>query len=158
MPARLVIFLAIFGSVALTPGSSEQAVDRFDAWVAFVDKGTGSEADREAALRELEATFHPRALARRKLRRTRPGLFDEHDFLLCPEYLGGVRTTGAEVRVGSRCRYSGDYYREHGEADPLFVRGYGIPDMARALGLLPRGIGADAGRIQGSAVNGGGTG
>ena len=31
-------------------------------------------------------------------------------------------------------RASGDYYRENGRPDPLFVHGYGIPDLARALG------------------------
>jgi len=99
---RLVFFLTILGSVALATGSSDQAVDRFDAWVAFVDKGVKSEVEREAAFRELEATFHPRALERRRLRRTRVGLFDETDLPLHREYLRGVAGTGAEVRVQSR--------------------------------------------------------
>ncbi len=30
---------------------------------------------------------------------------------------------------------TGDYYREHGRTDPLFVRGYGIPDLYLAAGL-----------------------
>ncbi len=31
--------------------------------------------------------------------------------------------------------HSGDFYREHGEPDPLFIRGYGIPDVYLAAGL-----------------------
>ena len=30
---------------------------------------------------------------------------------------------------------SGDYYREHGTPDPLFIQGYGIPDLYRAARL-----------------------
>jgi len=30
---------------------------------------------------------------------------------------------------------SGDYYRQHGKPDPLFVHGYGIPDVFMAAGL-----------------------
>jgi len=73
-----------------------------EAWVSFGDKGYGSEAERNAALRRLEEEFNPRALARRKLRRTRPGLFDERDLPLHPAYLAGVSATGAEIRVPSR--------------------------------------------------------
>jgi subtilisin family serine protease len=40
--------------------------------------------------------------------------------------------TVAEVR--SALFRSGDYFREHGNPDPLFVRGYGIPDVALAAG------------------------
>ena len=30
-------------------------------------------------------------------------------------------------------RQSGSYYREHGEADPLYVQGFGIPDLELAM-------------------------
>jgi hypothetical protein len=30
---------------------------------------------------------------------------------------------------------SGKYYRQHGKPDPLFVRGYGIPDVYLAAGM-----------------------
>ncbi len=30
---------------------------------------------------------------------------------------------------------SGDYFRENGKSDPLYVRGYGIPDVFLAAGL-----------------------
>jgi subtilisin family serine protease len=32
---------------------------------------------------------------------------------------------------------SGDYFRSRGRPDPLLIRGYGIPDLARAAGLEP---------------------
>jgi subtilisin family serine protease len=31
--------------------------------------------------------------------------------------------------------HSGDYYRKNGKPDPLYVRGYGIPDVYAAAGL-----------------------
>ena len=102
MQTLVFFFLTIFGSVASTACSSGQSQDLFDAWVAFRDKGIASESDRDAAYRELEASFDPRALNRRRLRRTRPGLFDEKDLPLHGEYLRGVGGTGAEIRVRSR--------------------------------------------------------
>lgn len=70
-------------------------------WVVFSDKGVA--ADRAAeALHALEATYNPRALERRKLRRTSPGLFDGRDLPLHPPYVEGVLATGAEIRVESR--------------------------------------------------------
>ncbi len=50
----------------------------------------------------LEKEFHSRALKRRRLRRTRPGLFDEKDYPLDPSYIQGIAATGAEIRVRSR--------------------------------------------------------
>ena len=79
-----------------------QEASRFDAWVTFTDKGVSSPDLREAAFRHLEETFDPRALERRRLRRTLPGLFDEHDIPLDAGYLSGVAATGAEIRVRSR--------------------------------------------------------
>lgn len=52
--------------------------------------------------REWEATFDTRALERRRLRRTLPGLFDDHDLPLHAPYLDEVRGTGVEIRVQSR--------------------------------------------------------
>jgi subtilisin family serine protease len=31
--------------------------------------------------------------------------------------------------------FSGDFYRKHGKPDPLFIHGYGIPDVFFAAGL-----------------------
>lgn len=74
----------------------------YDAWVAFKDKGILDEEQRQKTLEELKKSFNPRALKRRKKKRTYPGLFDEKDFPLCPKYLEGVANTGAKLRVKSR--------------------------------------------------------
>jgi len=75
---------------------------RYDAWVGFSDRGITTERERRRIVAELEETFDSRALARRRLRRTRPGLFDEADYPLVADYLEEVRSTGAEIRVQSR--------------------------------------------------------
>jgi subtilisin family serine protease len=91
----LLILVAAGGCQSGTP-------ELYDAWVGFSDKGLESQVERDAAFQELERSFDPRALNRRRLRRTRPGLFDEHDLPLQPRYLQAVAETGAEVRVRSR--------------------------------------------------------
>lgn len=68
-------------------------------WVFFTDKGPG---DRTEALRALETTYNARAMERRRLRRTAPGLFDERDLVVAEPYLEGVRRTGASVHITSR--------------------------------------------------------
>ncbi len=69
------------------------------AWVFFADKGPLDEA---ASLRDLERTYNARAIERRRLRRTAPGLFDERDLPVHEGYVRAVVATGAEVRVISR--------------------------------------------------------
>jgi len=74
----------------------------YDAWVEFKDKGIRNRKQRQQILRNLEENFDPRALARRKTKRTFPGLFDERDFPLAPDYLKSVAEKGAQIRVKSR--------------------------------------------------------
>jgi subtilisin family serine protease len=80
--------------------------ERFEArggplhvWVFFEDKGP---IDTAAALNELQRTYNPRAIERRRLRRTTPGLFDERDLAVHQAYLDAVATTGATLRTASR--------------------------------------------------------
>ena len=75
---------------------------QYDAWVEFTDKNIRTERQRAELLEKLEKEYDPRAIARRKKRRTFPGLFDERDFPLAPEYLAGVGDTGAAIRIRSR--------------------------------------------------------
>ncbi len=81
-------------------------LDRQDApvraWVFFVDKGLRSQAAIDAALADLARTYNPRAIARRKLRRTAPGLFDQRDLPLAAAYVQAVEATGARIHVTSR--------------------------------------------------------
>ena len=74
----------------------------YDAWVEFKDKDIHSQNQRRQMLINLEKNFNPRALERRKKRRTFSGLFDERDFPLAEKYLEGVAETGARLRVQSR--------------------------------------------------------
>ena len=74
----------------------------YDAWVEFKDKGIRNRRQRQKMLNELKENFNPRALERRRAKRTLPGLFDERDFPLSAIYLNGVAKTGAVLKVQSR--------------------------------------------------------
>ena len=58
----------------------------YDAWVEFKDKGIRNRRQRQKMLNELKENFNPRALERRRAKRTLPGLFDERDFPLSAIY------------------------------------------------------------------------
>jgi len=107
--------ILIFGSTAaaqpkslvFVADSALKAGVLYDAWVEFRDKGNPDPRERQAIWAALEKEFHPRALSRRKLNRSSgSGLFD-----------------------------SGDFFRREGKSDPLFVHGYGVPDVFLAAGL-----------------------
>ncbi|HUU85722.1 MAG TPA: S8 family serine peptidase [Phycisphaerae bacterium] len=72
------------------------------AWVFFRDKGIDSPEELAAAIEALAGEYPVRAVRRRGLRRTLPGLFDEHDLPLVPAYVDAVAATGARVHVTSR--------------------------------------------------------
>lgn len=61
-------------------------------WVYLVDKGPGA----------LNVDLTARALERRALRRTAPGLTDERDAPVLESYVEQIEAAGAEVRVASR--------------------------------------------------------
>ncbi len=71
-------------------------------WVYFADKGLRTPGELGAALAQVEAGYHPRAIARRRLRRTDPGLFDARDIPLHAPYVEAVLGTRAARRVESR--------------------------------------------------------
>ncbi|MCE7973777.1 MAG: hypothetical protein DYG92_05525 [Leptolyngbya sp. PLA1] len=73
--------------------------ERVHAWVFLTDKDV---ADVGSALVELEATYPARALARRSLRRTDPGLVDERDLPVAASYESAIRAVCPEVRATSR--------------------------------------------------------
>jgi len=99
----VIPLLVLSGALVSLGGSTPHRLeDQFDAWVEFTDKGIRTDAAREAVFLDLERSFDPRAINRRKLRRTREGLFDEYDLPLHAPYLKGVSATGADVRVESR--------------------------------------------------------
>lgn len=70
-------------------------------WVFFADKGLNSKQQREAAAR-AEAELKPRAIERRRSRRTLSGLADMNDVPVRAAYIEDVTATGACLRVTSR--------------------------------------------------------
>ena len=75
---------------------------RLKAWVLFRDKGHVSPEALDQALADLEAEYDQHAIARRRARRSRPGLVDLQDLPVSERYVEAVRRSGAEVRVRSR--------------------------------------------------------
>ncbi len=71
-------------------------------WLFFTDKGFTSDDEQQAAIERVAASYPARAVQRRQLRRTLPGLFDEHDLPVAARYVEAVRATGASVRIESR--------------------------------------------------------
>jgi len=73
--------------------------ERAAVWVFFRDK----EIERpELELAVLENTYNYRAVERRRLRRSAPGLFDIRDLEVSPRYIHSILRTGAQRRVVSR--------------------------------------------------------
>jgi subtilisin family serine protease len=69
-------------------------------WVYLTDKG--SQAEVAAAVDRLHETYDVRAIQRRLLRRTDPGLFDERDLPVRALYRDAVLATGAKIRIESK--------------------------------------------------------
>lgn len=86
--------------------TSKQATDTADestaAWVFFTDKGIHTKAARDRAIENVASTYNTRAIKRRMLRRTAPGLFDERDIPVSDTYSQAVEETGAHIRTQSR--------------------------------------------------------
>ena len=70
-------------------------------WVFFRDKGVRDQSALANAIVELEKTYPRRAIERRRLRRSLPGLFDERDVRLSPDYIRAVREMGLKIVVES---------------------------------------------------------
>jgi subtilisin family serine protease len=71
-------------------------------WVFFADKGVGTEADYQVAIERVAASYDERAIARRRLRRTASGMFDERDLPVVQAYIDAVTATGARRRTVAR--------------------------------------------------------
>ncbi len=102
--SRTLLMIAI-GVLALSaPELQASAADAQTekSWVFFSDKGISGESQLRSAIAELTASYDARAIRRRELRRTLPGLFDESDLPLKEAYVEAVAETGVEVCVRSR--------------------------------------------------------
>ncbi|MBU0618298.1 MAG: S8 family serine peptidase, partial [Planctomycetes bacterium] len=71
-------------------------------WVFFADKRVSSPEAYAAALAAVEQEYNPRAVQRRRLRRTAAGLFDAHDLPVAASYVDAVTATGAAHHITSR--------------------------------------------------------
>ena len=71
-------------------------------WVYLQDKGFGDAGAEQAAIDALASTYDQRAVHRRMLRRTAPGLFDARDLPVCDRYVREIESLGGGVHVASR--------------------------------------------------------
>lgn len=92
-------------------------------WVFLRDKGIAQGPDMDRALADLRHTYNPRAVQRRELRRTDPGLFDARDIPVSAAYRDAILATGVRLRVESRWLNA--------------VSVLATEDQARALAALP---------------------
>ncbi len=101
--APLFLFTALAATPAPVPASAPSppmatSGNRIATWVFFSDKGP---VNLPRAIAELEVSYPPRAIERRRLRRSAPGLFDARDVPVCEDYVDAVRASGARVRTVS---------------------------------------------------------
>ncbi len=94
-PVRPVISPKIHPTVHGLFADSESAL----VWVFFENKGP---IDVNAAVQDLPRTYNQRAVERRRLRRTAPGLFDERDLAVHGAYVNAVIALSTTLRTTSR--------------------------------------------------------
>jgi subtilisin family serine protease len=71
-------------------------------WVFLSDKGYPDAGAEQRAIGALATTYNARAISRRELRRTAPGLFDARDLPVAAAYRAAIEGAGGRVRVESR--------------------------------------------------------
>lgn len=98
--ACVTVIAGVVSAVAAWPALG--ADDAAPVWVYFKDKGFADGASERAAAESLRDTYDPRAVARRQLRRSDPGLFDARDLPVAPAYVEAATATGVRLRVASR--------------------------------------------------------
>lgn len=92
----------LFSSPVVIAAPPDQLGTPHRWWVYFRDKGFASATEESAAIASLRETSNARAIQRRTLRRTEPGLFDSRDLPVPLHYLEEVIGTGATPHVASR--------------------------------------------------------
>lgn len=106
LACALIALAPAFGA-PITPNSvtgGEAPARPGRVWVRLHDKGPASAggAALQAAVEELERTWPARSKARRVLRRTDPGIFDQRDLPLHRPYVDAVGAAGGRIHVESR--------------------------------------------------------
>lgn len=90
-----VVHPGVDAAIAMSPAG------RARVWVFFTDKAVMSDVAYQDALAEVADGYPARAIRRRTLRRTSPGLFDHRDLPLAEPYVDAVLDTGATLRTRS---------------------------------------------------------
>ncbi len=99
--AVLFPLLAMAGEPPKPAATPTAAAPGTPVWVLFTNKGLTPES-RPAALAAAAESLTPRAVQRRQLRRTAPGLVDERDVALNPAYAAAAEAVAGPRRAESR--------------------------------------------------------
>src|SRR5687767_14316808 len=98
LPVTLAATIQALTFASVAPVAGPQSVAKPSAvapvsgrsWVYFADKGFANDAAEQSAIAALAGTYNPRAVERRKLRRTDPGLFDARDLPVSDTYIAQI--------------------------------------------------------------------
>jgi serine protease AprX len=118
------------------------------SWIFFTDKGCPTIEARTAAIADVAAAYDARAVARRRLRRTAPGLFDDRDLPVAAAYVDAVRALGGEPVVVSRWLNAISARVSARQASAIKALPFvgGVQPVRRARRVEPRGGAAAAAR------------
>ncbi len=121
-PLHVVLFLAIATAAsAASTNAIPSAPSRH--WVFFRDKHLADDQAATRALSDQRSALSAKTLARRAARRSAPGLLDQRDLPVAPQYIAAIRNTGAQTRHESRWLNA--------------VSVTATPDQLRAIAALP---------------------
>lgn len=98
---------------------AKQPATPIKVWVFLKDKGPMTAAETAAALARAAETYNPRAVQRRQLRRTDPGLFDQRDLPISDSYLAQITRTRASIHITSTWLNAASVYATPGQVREL---------------------------------------
>ncbi len=102
VPATVLLMGAWAARITASTQPRDDSKTPTAMWVFFTDKNIASPEAYSAAIQQLTSRYHPRAVERRRSRRTAPGLFDQRDLPVAPAYVDALTATGARLRITSR--------------------------------------------------------
>jgi len=96
--------VSAFGGIRTDRIGIESSSQAAPVWVFLSDKGAHDAAEIDALLRDLERTYNPRAIERRRQRRSAPcaNLFDIRDLPIAQHYVDEIAQNAVRVRTRSR--------------------------------------------------------
>ncbi|MCH7793384.1 MAG: hypothetical protein IID31_14030, partial [Planctomycetes bacterium] len=87
--------------VSIALAQAQDASGRVAVWVFFTDKDIRTQAQYRNALATVADGYNQRAVTRRSLRRSWPGLFDHYDLPVVSSYVDQAVSTGVRLRSRS---------------------------------------------------------